>query len=334
MAIEKPSLFGIRFSNRNFENKESWGKNQFNSSFPAALSAFLSYKGLRNVYLTLTKEMRISRRFITTTQLYGMNPDSHDLFYSFETAYPQYQQLVVGQMPRIDLVTQRRRDGLALKPLEIKLTTLPDNSTCDESEDRYGAELVVRPDTIVYLACSIASNFADKPETLKEIIGSEFESLIDWTDAEEVLTYMHRIIRTIDAIVLSVVDFQQPLLIQPIWKTIGKSPVLSDNCLDVFVWSNLAFIQVFLDVAKRDLVEAKNKITRQNRTVVWLFKMLYDFARYGQINHGYVVDEMSFNTKNDKAFSMNGKMTWPYMKSPELLKPRILKNEIKHIILG
>ncbi|RKZ70412.1 MAG: HindVP family restriction endonuclease, partial [Candidatus Parabeggiatoa sp. nov. 1] len=42
---EEPRLFGIKHSNRDFSNKESWGKNQFNSSFPVALACYMSDKG-------------------------------------------------------------------------------------------------------------------------------------------------------------------------------------------------------------------------------------------------------------------------------------------------
>ena len=40
------------------------------------------------------------------------------------------------------------------------------------------------------------------------------------------------------------------------------------------------------------------------------------------------------NTKNDKAFALSGKVTHRYMKSEELTKPRITKQDIKSIILG
>ncbi|MFK7771556.1 MAG: HindVP family restriction endonuclease, partial [Saprospiraceae bacterium] len=76
------------------------------------------------------------------------------------------------------------------------------------------------------------------------------------------------------------------------------------------------------------------KISRQSRTVVWLFRMLYDFAMNGQINHELVIDSLSYNTKNDKAFALSGKVTHKYMTSKELTKPRIHKEEIKSIILG
>ena len=41
MSNTKPSLFGIKYSNRDFSQKETWGKNCFNSSFPIQLILLL-----------------------------------------------------------------------------------------------------------------------------------------------------------------------------------------------------------------------------------------------------------------------------------------------------
>ncbi len=62
--------------------------------------------------------------------------------------------------------------------------------------------------------------------------------------------------------------------------------------------------------------------------------MFYDFAKQGQINYHKIIDELSYNTKNDKAFAASGRVTHKYMACAELLKPRIEKKEIKKIILG
>ena len=70
------------------------------------------------------------------------------------------------------------------------------------------------------------------------------------------------------------------------------------------------------------------------RTIIWLFKMLYDFSKDGQINHKRIIDTLSYNTKNDKAFAVSGIVTHPYMTCAELTRPRITKDEIKDIILG
>jgi len=334
MDEQKPGLFGIKYSNRDFEQTETWGKNQFNSSFPASLSNFLASKGLDNIYLFLDDELKVQHGKLSTEKLLGINPMSDNLFYSFETQFTPYQQLVIGSLPRVDLVSQDRESGQSISPIEIKLTALPDNSTCLLSEEYYGCEIVIRPDTIVYLACSIAENFKNRQDELKVLFDNKYDNIVDWTNGAEVWGYIPSMISTLDSIILSVLDKQKPLVMQPIWKTKGKSPKLTDNCLDVFVWSNFAFIQLFVDVARGELSSGASKVTRQVRTIIWLFKMLFDFAKNGQINHAKTIDELSYNTKNDKAFAVSGRITHRYMSCPELISPRITRNDIKNIILG
>jgi HindVP restriction endonuclease len=334
MQKSEPGLFGIKYSNRDFTQADTWGKNQFNSSFPIGLTNFLASKKLDNIFLYLDKELKVKHKKISTTQLYGIEPNSDDLFFSFESPYTPFQQLVIGNLPRVDVVTHKRSDGQCLRPIEVKLTALPDNTTCHLSEQDYGCEIVVRPDTIVYLACSIVINFKGYEKELATLIGNKFDKIKDWTDGVSVWTYITDMIAVLDRIILSILDKQEPLLMQPIWKTNGKSPVLSDNCLDVFIWSNFAFTQLFVDVARGELSTGTNRITRQVRTIIWLFKMLFDFAKRGQINHHKIIDELSYNTKNDKAFAVSGRITHSYMACAELLKPRVEKEEIKKIILG
>jgi hypothetical protein len=330
--ITKPSLFGLSYSNRDFSQRETWGKNQFNSSFPASLAAFLPSKNLENIYLKLNESKQVIHGKISTSKLLGIAPNSDDLFYSFESIYSPYQQFVKGNLPRIDLVTQKRQSGSCIKGIEIKLTALPDNTTCNLLDEQFGTEIVVRPDTIVYLACSIAFIYKENYEELQSFFNSAFIKISNWIDAENVLPFIPLIIETIDRITSANLHKQSPLLLQPIWKTEGKSPRLAKNCLDVFVWSNFAFIELFVK-------EARNRdnftlITRQLRTLIWLFKMLYDFSKQGYFNHQYIIDELSYNTKNDKAFAVSGSVTHPFMSCAELTKPRITRGEIKNIILG
>lgn len=334
MTGNEPCIFGIKYSNRDFTQTDTWGKNLFNSSFPVGLANFLASKDLKNLYLYLDNELKVKHTQISTRELYGIEPNSDDLFFCFESLYTPYEQLVIGTLPRVDLVTLRRSNAQCLRPIEVKLTALPDNSTCNLNEEYYGCEIVIRPDTIVYLACSIVINFRDNRNELATLIGNNFDTIVEWNDGTTVWTYLTDMIAALDRIILSVVDKQTPLLMQPIWKTNKKSPQLADNCLDVFVWSNFAFAQLFVDVARGELSEGNTRITRQVRTVIWLFKMLYDFARQGQINHREIIDELSYNTKNDKAFAVGGKITQRYMSCAELIKPRIEKKEIKKIVLG
>ncbi|MEA5421168.1 HindVP family restriction endonuclease [Spirulina sp. CCNP1310] len=53
MQEQHPSLFGLNNCNRDFLMKESWGKNQFNSSFPVALCCYLHHKGFLANYLKI-----------------------------------------------------------------------------------------------------------------------------------------------------------------------------------------------------------------------------------------------------------------------------------------
>ena len=266
IELEKPSLFGIKHSNRDFSDKDAWGKNRFNSSFPAALCVYLAHKNLENIYIKLNENLETFHDRINTENLYGLPPTSENLFYAFESQFLPFQKFLIGNIPRVDLVTQNLPDGSILKGLEIKLTALPDNSTFNLTEENYGCEIVVRPDTIVYLACSLFSYFENRRSELQEIIGKEFEELKDWTDANSVIPYLGNMIRAIDEISLAMLDFQSPLVVQPIWKTQGKTPKLAENCLDVFVWSDLAFIRLFAKVAKAEVRE--NKITRQLQTLI------------------------------------------------------------------
>lgn len=167
---------------------------------------------------------------------------------------------------------------------------------------------------------------------MQSIIGEGFEDVSDWTEASVIIPYLGDMIRVVDEISLIMLDFQSPLVMQPVWKTLGKTPKLAENCLDVFVWSDLAFIRLFAKVAKSEIRE--NKITRQLRTLIWLFKMLYDFSRDGQVNHARTIVALSYNTKNDKAFALSGRVTRSFMQGEILRKPRITKDEIRNIITG
>ena len=331
--LTRPALFGITNSNRDYTKRETWGKNQFNSSFPAALGCYMHSKNIDAVYLTLEKNLKVKHSFISVEELYGVNPLGKSTFYSFETEHSPYLTLVNGNLPRIDLVTCIARDDNVdcVRGLEIKLTALPDEQTFDLPEAKYSCEIVVRPDTIIYLALSIAKRHRKSVAKLKDLLFPSCKKIKDWTSHVGMIEHLSGIYECIDKLCSNSVDEQEPLMVQPVWKTNGKSAVLSDNCLDMFVWSDLAFTRLFVDVAKRN---GREKITRHVRSAIWLVKMLYDFCTDKKIDHKLVTDLLTYDTRNDKAFSDGGQVTHPYLKSDQLLKPRIKKSEIKNIILG
>lgn len=322
------SLFGLVNSNRDFNNANAWGKNQFNSSFPAALACYLHSNELEANYIAISAQ-KFGINAISFEDVFAINPLSADIYFAFEAQHTPFQKYLIGALPRTDLVILNKTTNQCLRGLEVKLTALPDNTTCTLNDDKFGSEIVIRPDSIVYLAASIASAGI---QTVEKHLQNSGVMITDWSDAEEVVQHIKAIIACISAISLDIESQQSPFLLQPIWKTVGKSPKLADNCLDVFVWSDAAFAWFIAQLSKSEGVT--NKITRQTRTSIWLYKMLLDIATQGRCDHADIIDKLSYNTKNDKAFASAGNVTNPYMRCKNLTKPRIHKDEIKHIILG
>lgn len=328
-----PSLFGIKKSNRDFTQRDTWGKNQFNSSFPASLVCYMGSKNLKLNYLTLDKNGKVNHSYLDHRELFGTKYDDPDLFFAFESDYMPFQKLVINRLPRIDLVLMNSKDNTCLRGLEIKLTALPDNSTCMCGEDKYGSEIVCRPDTIVYMALSIILSLGEDQKLLRKVM-KPLDVIKDWSEGVNVIPYLSLMSKILDGLLTQNTEKQSPLVLQPIWKTNGKSQFLNENAFDVFVWSDFAFAQLFLSVVRGELQNDDDRITRQTRSVIWLTKMLYDYSVGGKVNHRKVIDELSYNTKNDKAFSVNGKIVHPYMVSKELISPRIKKEEVRNIILN
>ena len=323
---ESPSLFGLSKTNRDFSRKESWGKNQFNSSFPASLCCYLASKNIEANYLSIQNGVYVPTT-IKIQDVFNISANSEDLYFAFEAQHTPFQKFVIGTLPRTDLVIQRQSTGECLAGLEVKLTALPDNTTCNLNDSLYGSEIVVRPDTIVYLACSLALNSQEAIDEHLRCVNIE-----DWSDPLQVLPHIKNIVNSIEEISLASEKGQSPFLIQPIWKTVGKSPELAQQCLDVFVWSDAGFSNFISKIANRN-VDAK-KITRQTRTAIWLYKMLSDVKECGKFDSEIIIDTLSYNTKNDKAFASAGNVTNKYMSCPRLEKPIISRLEIRNIILG
>ena len=328
-----PGLFGQKYSSRDYRYEDSWGKNQFNSSFPASLVAYMGSKGLAPVYICTNKDNKIIHSHIDAKTLLGVDPLSEDAFYAYESGFFPYERYYTSSenKEKIDLVMFNRSTEKAVSGLEVKLTTLPDSTTKDLSESEYGSEIVVRSPTILFLACSICALFdtdkgRNKLHGILNTIGKEIEH---WGGIRDVLPHYEAIKNAILNVSSAISSHQVPLIVQPIWKTDKKLKDFADDCLDVFVWSNLAVIQMCL----RENIPSDD-ISRNQRTIIWLYKMLWDFSLYKKFNYTDIVNALAYKYKTDKAFSVSGKLTNPMMQCKELTTPRVSKYEIKNIILG
>ncbi len=335
MDENQPSLYGLDNSNRDFSSKDAWGKNVFNNAFPVSLLCYMFSQQIDPVYLSVDQQTgRIFHSKIGVQGIFGKNPLDKDLFFAFEHQFSPYETLVSASLPRVDLVLSQVKDNLmagALRGIEIKLTAVPDNSTAEAKKENQSAEIVVRPDTIVYIALSIARNFIHKKNTLEEYLVTAGDQITDWNEPTKVAPRMNEIVGALKGLLQSTVELQEPFLLQPIWRTTGKSLQLEDHCLDAFVWSDYAMAKLFIENSDND---GSYRIIRAARSTVWLFKMLYDYVKLGKINHSSTIRNINFGAQTDKAFAMSGIKTIQYLRSSELLNPRITKNELKHIILG
>ncbi|CAN5662198.1 HindVP family restriction endonuclease [soil metagenome] len=333
-SSSEPSLLGLGGrSNRDFSLKEAWGKNQFNNCFPASLAFYMHRENLEPVYLTLGEDFEVRHGKVSVAEVFGMNPSSENLFFGFESQFTPYHPMVVGRLPRADLVTMdiSGGGGRCLRDVEIKLTALPDSSTVERPDSGQSSEIVVRPDTIVYAALSMAKLFEGRRKELSELLGSERYEGVDWRSSEDVRPLVPDLANDLDRVLGSEVGRQSPLMMQPVWKTVGKTLALHEQCFDIFVWSDFALTRLFLDRAKS---QAREQMTREMRSVVWIVKMLHDFASTGKMNPGKTTNEIVYAPRNDKAFAISGSRTLRYLESPELARPRIKRSAVKEIVLG
>lgn len=326
-----PGLFGQKHSSRDYTKAESWGKNQFNSSFPASLVAYMYSKNIKPIYIKTDANNAIVHGEISDIDLFGIDPLCDDAFYNYEAGFAPYEKYYQGEREHIDLVMLNNKTNTVLSGLEVKLTALPDNTTKSEPEADWGTEIVMRPPTICFLACSICEHYStlEAKERLRSML-RRVPQINHWEEIEEVLVQYTNILNSILAISTDMCEYQKPLIIQPIWKTEGNKMRLKDDCLDVFVWSNLAIIQM---CCTEDST-AIRKINRFHRTIIWLYKMLLDYVTYDTFDYKRIIRLQSYNLANDKAFALPGAKSRGFLRNDIVVKPRISKYEIKNIILG
>lgn len=297
-------------------------------------------KGINLVYLKLDDNGAFSKGKIDSKSLLGGDPLSSEVYFEFEKVYrPHTKFLAPGaSLPVNDVIISRRvKDGCItpVRPLEVKLTALPDSATASKKSDLWSCELVVRQPTIKSLALSYIS----KPGATQELF-QPFVGITEKANWSEAITDKNMAVKSIKELQVEVdkllTHFNQhgePLLLQPIWKTEGQSSRLGENCFDVFVWSDNAFAKMISERAASSPLY-KGFLSRPARSLVWLSAILGQYGKDGKVNPDLAISQNLAGAKTDKAFAMNGTQTHPYLNSPHLLKPRVQKSALKDIIQG
>jgi len=325
----EPTLYGIKHSNR--ASRDFWGKNQFNSSFPVALACYMRDKGVKAIYLKLNEDLKVEPVELSFDDVFNTKKSNQDLYFSFESKYEPYQNYSYGDIGGIDLVI-KETNGTFLRPLEVKLTVIPDSSTAKDAEKDWGSEIVFRPATTKYCALGIIDSCKEKLPWIRKIFEPVCHDMQDWGNKYEILKKLPKLLDAVDELERGILDLQKPFLLQPIWKTEGKSPYLAANALDIFVWSDLSLSRLFLDAARQNV--NSEAVNRQMRSSARMARFFHHVSTSEKVPLIKIYTEMAFGRQTDKEFAVNGRVTKRYMNSSRKIVPAIKREDLTNIILN
>lgn len=331
-----PALYGIRQSNHDFSQEAAWGKNTFTNSLPIALAQYLNAeRGAGIIEIRAVRgddgEIETSQAEVALEKIWNAPPE--EASFHFERVFDGFRKFgAEGQANQSDVVVLDA-EGNHRRGLEVKLVVVPTSSTANNPLETQSCEIVARPPTIEQLAFSIARSFG---EARKAEIGDIITGVLGnpmqwkWNDEEFIRDRIPLIAEAAEGIARAGIEDQTPLVLNAIWRTEGQKPTLAENAFDVFSWTDLAFLQLFRESARRRT--GTTKVSRPERSLVWLVKCLFDYSVQGHLNFGSTVSEMPFSYQSDKAGSFAGDRTLRHMKGDEFFHPRITRDEIGNLI--
>ena len=322
-------LFGIAHSNR--PDDKHWGKNCFNSSFPTATASYMLANNIPAIYVRLEEQggnLRVVADEIPIREVFRCgNRGPEELYFSFESIYQPYQQYAFDTIDGIDLVV-KDTEGAFLTPLEVKLTTLPDNSTVNKPEAQWGSEIVIRAATTSYCAMGMFDSVKDDARNVRLIFEEACSSIQSWDNDFEMTHKTPALCDSVDEFQRRYYQHQKPLLLQTLWKTRGKSPYLADNAFDIVVWSDYAFSRLFLDGSNT----VGTSMSRPQRASARLARCLWELSKSGIIHISDIYRQMAFGNQTDKEFSIPGRKWRGYVSSDRVLTPILPKDIVSSII--
>lgn len=345
-GVVKPFLYGLDHASHDFSEASSLGKNIFTNAFPLSLAQYLATKRklpIPMIKATLDSTDRLSTEHVMTawSEIIGTEPDRAS--FEFEGVYSGYSNYTHTNANKSDAVVIERGTGKHLRPLEIKLVVVPTSSTAKRDRKDQSCEIVVRPPTVEQLAFSIAHSYGQaRRMELMELIVSELGQPNDykWADERFMIGALPHILRAAENIVRGGLDVQTPLVLTAIWRSEGQKPVLDEHAFDVFVWTDLAFLQLFIDQLRREYykadgspkTKAPKQISRPSRALIWLVRSLFDYTVQNTLNFGSVHSQITYGAQSDKAGSFSGTASLKHLASPEFFEPRVTRTELSEVL--
>jgi len=300
-------------------------------------------QGIPAIYVSLAPDLTIQTTTIPIDTLFNTKKPNAELRFDFEKQYKPYVKYAFGKVDGIDLVIKHEGDNSDdgwRRALEVKLTVTPDQTTFGKPESEWSPELVIRPASTKYCALGMYDACKDRSSEIVQIFQRLCANVSSWDNKYELETNRFQIVNALQEFQSKFRDAQKPFLLQPIWKTQGKSPLLALQAFDLIVWSDFALCRAFIDKS-RDLDSDKAvkstkkgpKINRYLRASARLARVMYELATQGRVNLEGIYTQMAFGTQTDKEFSLPGKSTSQYLSTPRRANPILQRTVIREIIL-
>lgn len=327
-------LYGITSSNRPYDRL--WGKNAFNSNFPIALSCYMRDYDIPPVYVSVSDELSIDTddNKIYMKDVFGNSP-SDNIHFEFESVFSPFEEYIHdNKVTPIDVVTMTMEKN-PLRPIEVKLTVIPDSSTISLPEDEWSSEIVIRPVSSSYALMSIwntlkEQNLANVCSGIKDALEEVGLGVEDWNHKRGMINWKPAIMEAMERCIKYLIPYQRPFVLQPIWKTKRDDPILAERCFDIFVWSDLAVVTLpFLETPSR-----VDKVSRTYREIARHAQCLFSLSTVGKFNYESIYQGMPLGMQTDKSFAISGKSTRKYLNHNRLRRPHFSADILPKIILG
>lgn len=337
-GINIQTPFGMQNTNRS-SLADLMSKNNFTTEAPLIFAMYMDRvlnRGPVLIAATVSDQQRLATRQIEVPLRDIFETEPENVRFEFEQTYRPYDQFTYHgpnddiHVNRSDVVVVNSNTNQQASAFEVKLCVIPNSGTANRPHDAQSLEIVVRPPTIEQLAFSIADTYGDEGrQQLRQLIVEKLGGNVlgyQWSDKNFMLDHMHNIRSAVEAISLAKIGEQKPFCLTGIWRTTGQSELLEDGCFDTFAWTNFAFLQLLSSSP------CATKISRPDRSLVWLIKALFDYTAQGHVDFNQAHSEITFDTQTDKAGAFAGAKTYRFMDCQRFRHPLISKNAINQLI--
>lgn len=310
-------FYGIR--NCNLGRKEMFSREMFPRSLSVALANYMDDHGipLNLIHSDTSRNCCVSS--IRTHEMYDCTPQEMSvMMFDFDSTFDPWTELAKG-VPESGLVLRDER-GRPRCCLDLKTSVVPDAATRDLSPESQGPEITLETATVQGIALSMASSLLDERDATLAILRKDIPDDVDWSDWASVSRHIDEIVCNLDILETRFADLQRPRMLQAVWRTETDGPFMTDDAMDVFVWTDFALTRLFLDGNRRF---ADSRPTRPLRSAVRLFLVIISILEGARPGLASITDMTDYGLGGRKELMVNGKTTNRLMGSDRLASPAV-----------